>query len=69
MTADEFQKKYHDYAAPSRAEALEEIAAMEPVEGHFVIAVEFPPFGWALMLDTAAGALREMGIPPGAGGR
>lgn len=62
MTHDEFQHRYHDYKADTKEEALKEIEQMEEVEGHEIKAVHFPGLGWALMLDTAAQAIVDMGI-------
>lgn len=66
MTRDEFQKAYHDFSTNDQAEAEAEAAKVnEEVGGLFtVVAVEFPPLGWCLLLETAADGLRQMGILP-----
>ncbi len=62
MTADEFQKKYHEYSAKTEVEAMAEAVRIGAVDGRLVEVVEFPGLGWALMLHTAAEAIKDMGI-------
>ena len=65
MTADQFLKRYHNYRAKTKREALVEILKIGPVEGHKVEAVHFQCLGhWALMLDTAAAMVRDLEIVP-----
>ncbi len=61
MTKDEFLRRYDHYRAPTLEAALKEIEGMEIVDGHLVEAVYFSYLAvWAIMLDTAADAIREM---------
>ena len=66
MTKDEFLKKYHNYCAQTKEEALTEIEGMEPIEldadgyAEDPIPVYFDGLGWAIMLRSAARYLKEM---------
>jgi hypothetical protein len=65
MTKQEFQRKYHNYRTIDGAQAQVDADAVntEGIDGHSAVAVELPPLGWCLMLDTAANALPCLGIP------
>lgn len=64
MTKNEFQEKYHDYRVfdGDEAKAEAEKVNKQLTDGSRVKAVEFPPFGWCLMLDTAYKTIVEIGV-------
>lgn len=64
MTKDDFQKKYHYYKTNSEEEANHEATKVneEGIEGDKAVAVKFGNLGWALMLETAAKFIKEIGI-------
>jgi hypothetical protein len=56
MNKDEFQQMYHAYQTSDEIEAQLEAVKVNKMltDGSRVVAKEFKPFGWCLMLDTAA---------------
>ena len=63
MTEEQFQKEYHDYHTHIEQDAREEAEKVNlETDGFTVVAVELPPLGWSLMLETARDALTGMGL-------
>lgn len=66
-TRDEFQKEYHDYSTQVKKEAVEEANRINQrlTDGSVVVPVNLPPFGWGLMLRSAAEFLSAIGVEVG----
>ena len=63
MTKNDFQRRYHDYQTRDRRAALDEAAKVNDQADDFtVVVLEFPPFGYALMLAEAAAFLPQCGV-------
>ena len=63
MSEDEFLSHYHNYQTFSKEAAEHEAEKVnKEADGFLVVAQEFPPLGFCLMLSTAVEALKEIGI-------
>lgn len=65
MTRDEFLHKYHEYQTQSKESAIAEANRVNEIgiEDSIAVVVEFPGYGFCLMLDCAADACLKMEIP------
>ncbi len=58
MTAQQFQREYHDYCVTTMEEAQRDAAVinqqLEPNPLGPVVAVDFSPYGFGLMLEVPA---------------
>ena len=53
MNRSEFQKRYNEYRTDDKREAEKEAEYVNDLlEDGSVAAVQLPPFGWTLLLDT-----------------